>query len=104
MNSQEYFCPGASNAALVPAGNTGANDPNLSLVTLAEVRRVEAGYPVQVNSAACAPAGLPSTAIMGCCLRCGLRRAAGTSGNGLCGGQGRQRIQGIPGRERVGMG
>jgi hypothetical protein len=104
MNGREYFCPGAANAALVPAnsenasqtccaylfiddarnvrfaatafgesvpedgialyritgpsGNTGASDPNLSSVTLTDVRRVEAGYPVQVNSTAYASVAL----------------------------------------------
>ena len=47
----------------VPAGNTGANDPNLASVTLTDVRRVEAGYPIQVNSLAYASVALPYTMI-----------------------------------------
>jgi hypothetical protein len=43
----------------VPAGNTGANDPNLASVTLTDVRRVEAGYPIQVNSLPYASVALP---------------------------------------------
>jgi hypothetical protein len=43
----------------VPAENTGATDPNLASVTLADVRRVEAGYPVQVNSFPYASVALP---------------------------------------------
>lgn len=43
----------------VPAGNTGANDPNLASVTLTDVRRVEAGYPIRVNSIAYASVALP---------------------------------------------
>ncbi|MDR0760243.1 MAG: H-type lectin domain-containing protein [Treponema sp.] len=34
----------------VPAGNTETNDPYLGSVTMTDVRRVEAGYPVQFNS------------------------------------------------------
>jgi hypothetical protein len=45
----------------VPAGNTGATDPNLASVTLTDVRRVEAGYPIQVNSLAYASVALPYT-------------------------------------------
>jgi hypothetical protein len=47
----------------VPAENTGANDPALASVTLTDVRRVEAGYPVQVNSLAYASVALPYTMI-----------------------------------------
>jgi hypothetical protein len=47
----------------VPAGNTGANDPNMTAVTLTDVRRVEAGYPIQVNSLAYASVALPYTMI-----------------------------------------
>ena len=47
----------------VPAGNTGANDPSLASVTLTDVRRVEAGYPIQVNSLAYASVALPYTMI-----------------------------------------
>jgi hypothetical protein len=43
----------------VPAGNTGDTDPSLASVTLTDVRRVEAGYPVQVNSLAYASIALP---------------------------------------------
>jgi hypothetical protein len=47
----------------VPAGNTGESDPNLTSVTLTDVRRVEAGYPIQVNSLAYASVALPYTMI-----------------------------------------
>jgi hypothetical protein len=47
----------------VPAGNTGANDPSLESVTLTSVRRIEAGYPVQVNSIPYASVALPYTMI-----------------------------------------
>jgi hypothetical protein len=47
----------------VPAGNTGATDPGLTSVTLTDVRRVEAGYPVQVNSFPYASVALPYTMI-----------------------------------------
>jgi hypothetical protein len=43
----------------VPAGNTGSNDPSLASVTLTDVRRVEAGYPIQVNSLPYASVALP---------------------------------------------
>jgi hypothetical protein len=45
----------------VPAGNTGASDPGLTEITLTDIRRVEAGYPIQVNSIAYASVALPHT-------------------------------------------
>lgn len=36
----------------VPAGNNQVSDPNLDTVTITDVRRVEVGYPTQVNSRA----------------------------------------------------
>jgi hypothetical protein len=45
----------------VPAGNTEANDPNLAGVTLTDVRRVEASYPMRVNAAAYTSVALPYT-------------------------------------------
>jgi hypothetical protein len=47
----------------VPAGNTQVSDPNLASVTITDVRRVEAGYPIQVNSIAYASVALPYTLI-----------------------------------------
>jgi hypothetical protein len=47
----------------VPAGNTGENDPYLGSVTLTDVRRVEAGYPIQVNSLPYASVALPYSMI-----------------------------------------
>jgi hypothetical protein len=43
----------------VPAVNTETSDPNLANVTLTDVRRLEAGYPVQFNSPAYASVALP---------------------------------------------
>jgi hypothetical protein len=43
----------------VPAGNTQVSDPNLSSVTISDVRRIEAGYPIQVNSIAYTSVALP---------------------------------------------
>lgn len=43
----------------VPAGNTQISDPNLASVTISDVRRIEAGYPVQMNSIAYASVALP---------------------------------------------
>jgi hypothetical protein len=43
----------------VPAGNDQVSDPNLASVTITDVRRVEAGYPMQVNSIAYASVALP---------------------------------------------
>jgi hypothetical protein len=45
----------------VPAANTESNAPNLENVTITDVRRVEAGYPVQFNSIAYASVALPFT-------------------------------------------
>ena len=36
----------------IPAGNTDATDPNLNSVTLTSVRRIEAGFPIYVDSPA----------------------------------------------------
>ncbi|MDR1127701.1 MAG: hypothetical protein LBL20_00170 [Treponema sp.] len=47
----------------VPAGNTGENDSYLGSVTLTDVRRVEAGYPIQVNSLPYASVALPYSMI-----------------------------------------
>jgi hypothetical protein len=44
----------------VPAGNDQVSDPNLASVTITDVRRVEAGYPMQVNSIAYASVSLPA--------------------------------------------
>jgi hypothetical protein len=43
----------------VPAVNTETADPNLANVTLTDVRRLEAGYPVQFNSLPYASVALP---------------------------------------------
>jgi hypothetical protein len=43
----------------VPAGNAETNDPYLGSVTMTDVRRVEAGYPVQFNSVPYASVALP---------------------------------------------
>jgi hypothetical protein len=43
----------------VPAGNDQVTDPNLASVTISDVRRLEAGYPTQVNSIAYASVALP---------------------------------------------
>jgi hypothetical protein len=43
----------------VPAGNDQIGDPNLALVTITDVRRLEAGYPVQINSTANVSVALP---------------------------------------------
>jgi hypothetical protein len=43
----------------VPAVNTETSDPNLTNVTLTNVRRLEAGYPMQFNSLAYASVSLP---------------------------------------------
>jgi hypothetical protein len=43
----------------VPAGNTETNDLYLSAVTMTDVRRMEAGYPLQFNSLAYASVALP---------------------------------------------
>jgi hypothetical protein len=43
----------------VPAANTETSDPNLANVTLSDVRRMEAGYPMQFNSLAYASVALP---------------------------------------------
>jgi hypothetical protein len=45
----------------VPAANTETNAPNLENVTLTDMRRVEAGYPAQLNSIAYASVALPFT-------------------------------------------
>jgi hypothetical protein len=43
----------------VPAGNDQVSDPNLASVTIIDVHRLEAGYPIQVNSIAYASMALP---------------------------------------------
>jgi hypothetical protein len=43
----------------VPAGNNHQNDPYLAAVTMTDVRRVEAGYPMQFNSVAYVSVALP---------------------------------------------
>ncbi|MDR2815769.1 MAG: hypothetical protein LBB62_03600 [Proteiniphilum sp.] len=43
----------------VPAGNSYQNDPYLNAVTMTDVRRVEAAYPVQFNSVAYVSVALP---------------------------------------------
>jgi hypothetical protein len=43
----------------VPAGNTETSDPYLAAVTMTDVRRIEAGYPVQFNSIPYASVALP---------------------------------------------
>jgi hypothetical protein len=43
----------------VPAGNIETNDPYLASVTMTDVRRIEAGYPVQFNSIPYASVALP---------------------------------------------
>jgi hypothetical protein len=43
----------------VPAGNDQVADPNLASVTISDVRRLEAGYPTQVNSIAYVSVALP---------------------------------------------
>ena len=43
----------------IPAGNDGDTDPYLSQVTMTDLRRMEAGYPIQVNSAAFTSVALP---------------------------------------------
>ena len=43
----------------VPAGNDGDGDPYLSQAAMTDLRRAEAGCPIQVNSAAFTPAALP---------------------------------------------
>ena len=43
----------------VPGGNTDASDPHLANVTITDVRRIEAGYPMQFNSIAYASVALP---------------------------------------------
>jgi hypothetical protein len=43
----------------VPAVNTETSDPNLANVSLTDVRRMEAGYPMQFNSLAYASVALP---------------------------------------------
>jgi hypothetical protein len=43
----------------IPAGNDGDSDPYLAQVSMTDLRRVEAGYPIQMNSAAFAPVALP---------------------------------------------
>jgi hypothetical protein len=45
----------------VPAGNNETNDPYLGSVTMTDVRRVEAGYPVQFNSVPYVSVALPFT-------------------------------------------
>jgi hypothetical protein len=47
----------------VPAGNTEVNDPYLGSVTMTDVRRMEAGYPMQFNSIPYASVALPYTMI-----------------------------------------
>jgi hypothetical protein len=47
----------------IPAVNTESNDPNLDSVTLTDVRRMEAGYPLLFNSVAYASVSLPFTMI-----------------------------------------
>jgi hypothetical protein len=47
----------------VPGGNTQVTDPNLTSVTITDVRRIEAGYPQQVKSIAYASVALPYTMI-----------------------------------------
>jgi hypothetical protein len=47
----------------VPAVNTETSDPNLTSVTLTDVRRMEAGYPVQLNSIAYTSVALAYTMI-----------------------------------------
>jgi hypothetical protein len=47
----------------VPAGNTQVTDPNLASVTITDVRRIEAGYPTQVNSIAYTSVALPYNVI-----------------------------------------
>jgi hypothetical protein len=43
----------------VPAGNNETNDPYLASVVMTDVRRIEAGYPVQFNSLAYSSVSLP---------------------------------------------
>jgi len=43
----------------VPAGNTEVNDAYLGSVTMTDVRRVEAGFPVQLKSIAYSSVALP---------------------------------------------
>jgi hypothetical protein len=43
----------------VPAGNDQVSDPNLASVAITDVRRIEAGYPIRVNSIAYASVALP---------------------------------------------
>jgi hypothetical protein len=43
----------------VPAGNNETTDPYLASVTMTDVRRIEAGYPVQFNSIPYASVSLP---------------------------------------------
>jgi hypothetical protein len=49
----------------VPAGNTGVTDPNMASVTLTDVRRVEAGYPIQLNAIAYTSVALAYTMLDG---------------------------------------
>jgi hypothetical protein len=44
---------------MVPAGNTEINDPYLASVVITDIRRMEAGYPIQFNSLAYASVALP---------------------------------------------
>jgi hypothetical protein len=44
----------------VPAGNDQVVDPNLASVIITDVRRIETGYPVQINSAANVSVALPN--------------------------------------------
>jgi hypothetical protein len=47
----------------VPAGNTETNDPYLGSVAMTDVRRMEAGYPMQFNSIPYASVALPYTMV-----------------------------------------
>ena len=45
----------------IPPGNDGDSDPYLASVVMTDLRRVESGYPVQVNAPAFTPVALPET-------------------------------------------
>jgi hypothetical protein len=47
----------------IPAANNETGDPNLASVSLADVRRMEAGYPAQFNSVAYVSVALPFSVI-----------------------------------------
>lgn len=45
----------------IPPGNDGDTDPYLASVTVTDLRRIESGYPVQINIPAFTPMALPET-------------------------------------------